>query len=107
MKKKIYLSESQFKDFMRKQIKEDIGYDDDVRFLDIDEQDQLLHAMIDNDFLVYFSNGRVYNCNYTHVKGDILHAVCSNNPQVLKNGRLRCRNDEYGYFEIDNLINAE
>ena len=104
MGKRITLTESQFKDYIRiMKLNEDMyGENGD---LEIEQIDQLLHKMVDNDFLVYFPNGRVYNCNYTNVKGDVFDAVCGCIPRINeKNGRLILKSDKYGVFEMDNLL---
>lgn len=98
----IILTESQYKDYLRMLMKEE---QEEGRYLKYEDCLRLLHSMVDNDFMVYFSNGRVYNCNSLEAKGEILASVCSNNhPMMMPNGRIKLFLKEYGYFEIDNLL---
>ena len=77
---------------------------DDGRFLDIDEIEKLLHKAIDNDFLLYFSNGKKFACSAIHEKGEILDDICNGHPTLLPNGRIGLENEEYGKYEMENLI---
>jgi len=104
MGKKITSTESQFKDFLRMGLREDTMAKYEERYLEYDELEKLLHRVVDDDFLVYFSNGRTYNCSALHEKGEIFDAICSGHPRLLQNGRIGLRNDAYGDFEMDNLI---
>ena len=104
MAKNITLTESQFKDILRMKLKEEANNGNEERYLEYDEIIQLLHRTVDDDFLVYFSNGRTYNCSAIHEKGEIFDAICSGHPTLLPNGRIGLRNDAYGNFEMENLI---
>ena len=105
MGKNIILNESQFKDIMRKVLHENAN--DDGMFIDYDDMITLLHKMIDNDFYLYFSNGRVFNCNSMHEKGEIFYAVCTGHPRLMPNGRIGLSNKNYGYFEMENLLDPD
>ena len=111
MGKKIILTESQFKDYMRRMMCVDIQPQQQPkeRELEIEEVDALLHRMIIDDFFVYFPKyGKRYNCAYLHEKGEIFEAVCTTPmPKLTSDGWIMVRNEKYGEFGIENLINAQ
>ena len=90
---------------MRKVLHENAN--DDGTFIDYDDIITLLHKMIDNDFYLYFSNGRVFNCSAMHEKGEIFYAVCTGHPRLMPNGRIGLSNKNYGYFEMENLLEPD
>ena len=103
MGKRIYLSESQFKDIMRKALHEGTG--NEGTFLDYDDVIKLLHEVVDNDFYCFFSNGKVYGCSAIHEKGEIFYDICTGHPKLMPNDRIMLHNDRYGNYEIENLLN--
>ena len=108
MGKKVILTEAQFKEYMRSVSRKlNEQQDGGERDLETDEIEMLLHKIVDSDFNCYFKGGKSYWCAYLKEKGEILDAVCSSFPAICSNGLIRVSNDKYGYFYIDNLINAQ
>ena len=104
MGKKIILNESQFKDIMRKVLREESSSDGE--FIGYDDIIALLHKIVDNDFYLYFTNGKVYNCSAVHEKGEIFYDVCTCHPRLMSNGRIGLNNKNYGYYEMENLLDT-
>jgi len=103
MGKKIILTESQFKKYMKNMVKEDTNQQQE--FLDTDQVYALLHAMIDNDFMLYFNNGNTYASNSLSSKGEILDSVCHTTPYFNdEHDKIVIYNKNYGYLQMDNLI---
>jgi hypothetical protein len=112
MKKKIILTESQFKTYMRhlttEGVEEQQPAQSEGRDLEIEEVDALLHRMIDDDFFLYFPTyGKRYCCAYLHEKAEIFDAVCTCHPRLNAEKYIVLRNANYGEFLMENLINAQ
>lgn len=105
MSRHITMTEAQFKNYMRVMLNESELKQDSERELSIEETQMLLHRMIDNDFLCYFSNGNKITCSYLKDKSEIIASACSMTPILKTNGNIGLFHRQYGYFEIDNLLN--
>ena len=69
MGKNITLTEAQFRDLLKTKLNENSG----EQFLDYDSTINLLYAVIQNDFKIYFGQ-KDYVCNSLNDKGEVLEA---------------------------------
>ena len=101
MAKNITLTEAQFRDLLKTKLNENSG----DQFLDYDSTINLLYAVIQNDFKIYFGQ-KDYVCNSLNDKGEVLEAICNSSyqPSINENGRIKLFNQKYGFFEMDNLL---
>lgn len=76
--------------------------------VEFDDQVKILHRIIDNDFLMYFSSGiHPYNCNNITDKAEVLHDIAKNIVYWTSNHEFILIESElggYGTYAIPNLI---
>lgn len=80
----------------------------DAVALTYEEVTELLHKVIDNDFLAYFNQSdRPYNCNSIESKAEVLYDIASyicywseDKNYILLQNQL----NDYGTYAIENLF---
>ncbi len=101
MGKKYILNERQFMTAMKLLVKENVDTSNMLQFNDIEN---LLHAVIDNDFKGYTDNGS-FVCNSLEDKGSILRDICLNAPFFTEDGKIEIYSSvDKKYYTIDNLL---
>lgn len=98
MSRKIILTESQFKDFLRVKLNENNGIN--APLLNENEIKEISHKLIDNNFDIYFGNGKIEHCDDFSKKGIVLESLHSSPSRKMNDGRIKLFNKNYGYFFV-------